>query len=521
MTPMSTVFDEVVLEERPEIDLSTFPSLRAEKDPVTVLALDIGTSGTRAALFDSRGDQIEGSFLHLPADEYAELLSGDDVNADALVASVAQLLDAAVERAERFVARIDYVAAASFWHSLIGVDDAGRAITPLLGWADMRASEAVSELRELLPETDTHARTGCRFHPSYWPAKLLWLRKSSPDVFARVRRWLSFADYLYLQLFGNWATSVSMASATGLLNQTACEWDQETVSALDIDKGLFPPIVAPRRTAGGLRDEFMLRWPMLARATWLQSIGDGAANNIGVGCVSRERVALTVGTSGAMRMLSSRAAPTTLPSELFCYRADRERVVIGGALSDGGGLLRWVQNSFKLADFEGTELNQSLEAYGPDSHGLTILPFWSGERAPGWSSSATGTIHGLTAATKPLDIVRATLESIAYRFALIADPLESFAPAASITITGKVFLLYPFWAQMMADVLGRPVELSALPETTLRGAALLALETIGTIDTLETIKSEPCRSFRPDMQRHQVYRRAIERQQELYRRLLT
>ena len=516
---MSTVFDEAVLEERPEIDLSTFPSLQAEKEPVVVLALDIGTSGTRAALFDNRGDQIEGSLVHMPADEYAELLSGDDVNADALVDSVAKLLDAAAERAEEFVTRIDYVAVACFWHSLIGVDDAGRAITPLLGWADTRASEAVGELRVLLPETETHARTGCRFHPSYWPAKLLWLRKSSPDVFAHVLRWLSFADYLYFQLFGNLATSVSMASATGLLNQTTCEWDQKTLSALNVDGNLFPPIVAPRRTAGGLRDDFMLRWPVLARATWLQSIGDGAANNIGVGCVSRERVALTVGTSGAMRMLSSRSAPTTLPPELFCYRADRERVVIGGALSDGGGLLRWVQNSFKLTNDGATELNRSLEAYEPDSHGLTILPFWSGERAPGWSGSATGTIHGLTAATKPLDIVRATLEAISCRFALIADPLESFAAAASITIAGKAFLFYPFWAQMMADVLGRPVELSALSETTLRGAALLALETIGTIDTLETIKSDPCRTFRPDMHRHEVYRRAIERQQELYRRI--
>ena len=515
---MSTVFDEAVLEERPEIDLSTFPSLRPEKEPVTVLALDIGTSGTRAALFDGRGDQIEGSFLHLSTGEYSELLCGNDVNADALIDSVAQLLDAAVERAEEFVARLDYVAAASFWHSLIGVDDAGRAITPLLGWADTRASEAVLELRELLPETETHARTGCRFHPSYWPAKLLWLKKSSPDVFGRVRRWLSFADYLYLQLFGNSATSVSMASATGLLNQTTCEWDQKTLSALDIDESLLPPIVAPRRTAGGLRDEFMLRWPMLGRATWFQAIGDGAANNIGVGCVSRERVALTVGTSGAMRMLSSRVAPTTLPPELFCYRADRERVVIGGALSDGGGLLRWLQNSLKLTH-DDAEHNRWLEEYEPDSHGLTILPFWSGERAPGWSSSATGTIHGITAATKPLDIARATLESIAYRFALIADPLNSFAPAASITIAGKVFLLYPCWAQMMADVLGQPVELSALSETTLRGAALLALETIGTIDTLETIKSEPCRTFRPDMRRHEVYRRAIGRQQELYRRI--
>ncbi len=310
-----------------------------------------------------------------------------------------------------------------------------------------------------------------------------------------------------------------MASATGLLNQSTCKWDAEILSALDIDQSLLAPIMAPRRTAGGLRDEYMLRWPMLARATWFQTIGDGAASNIGAGCLSRERIALTVGTSGAMRMLSSRAAPTSLPPELFCYRADRERVVIGGALSDGGGLLRWLQDSLKLTD-NAVELNRSLESYEPDSHGLTILPFWSGERAPGWSTKATGTIHGLTAATTPLDIARAAMESICYRFALIGKPLESFAPAASITLAGKVFLSYSCWAQMMADVFGRAVELSLTAETTIRGAALLALETIGTIGSLETIKSEPGRVFVPDLKRHEVYRRAIARQRELYGKIV-
>jgi len=355
---------------------------------------------------------------------------------------------------------------------------------------------------------------------SFWPAKLFWLKESSPESFSKARQWLSFADYLYLRLFGDAATSVSMASATGLLNQTTCEWDDETLAALAIDKIFLPAIVAPRRTAGGMSDEYMLRWPLLARATWFQSIGDGAANNIGAGCVSRERVGVMIGTSGAIRMLSSRAAPATLPPELFCYRADRERVVIGGAVSDGGGLLRWFQDSLALNP-DPVELNLLLEAREPDSHGLTILPFWSGERAPGWAGNATGTIHGLTAATTPLDIARAAMESICYRFALIADSLESFAPDASITLAGKVFQRLPYLAQTMADVFGRPVELIPLSETTIRGAALLALETIGTIDSLETIKSDPGRPFMPDRQRHEVYRQAIERQQELYRRLLT
>src|SRR2546422_1066795 len=173
---MSTVFDEAILEEHAEIDLSVLPSLHSEREQAIVLALDIGTSGTRAALFNERGDQIEGSFVETANEEYSAFVSGDDVSAETLFASVAAVLDRAVERAEELGSRVDYVAPSCFWHSMIGVDDAGKAITPLLGWADMRAGDVVAQLRDKIEETGTHARTGCRFHSSYWPAKLLWLK---------------------------------------------------------------------------------------------------------------------------------------------------------------------------------------------------------------------------------------------------------------------------------------------------------------------------------------------------------
>src|ERR1043165_4651715 len=160
---MSTVFDEAILEDHAEIDLSVLPSMQREREPVVVLSLDIGTSGMRAALFNERGDQIDGSFVALANQEFPALVSGDDVDPDNLVASVAALLDRAVERAEQFVSRVDYVAASCFWHSLIGINQSGKAVTPLLGWADQRGAGAVAELLRTLNEAETHARTGCRF----------------------------------------------------------------------------------------------------------------------------------------------------------------------------------------------------------------------------------------------------------------------------------------------------------------------------------------------------------------------
>jgi gluconokinase len=517
--PMSTVIDEVVLEDRPDIDLSVLAaSLRIEREETITLALDIGSSGVRAALFGGRGDEIRGSHVSLSHD-FSEVSSGTDADADALLGFVERAIDVAVARAESFVSRIDYVASCCFWHSLVGVDNEGRAVTPLLGWADTRAARFVDQLRSQFDEAETHPRTGARFHPSYWPAKLLWIKSQQLDLFRRVKRWLSLSDYAFLKFFGDDTTSVSMASATGLFNQQACAWDSELPVAIGISIEQLPPVAPSGHTFRSLTEDYAARWPLLDRAAWFPAIGDGAANNIGAGCVTGDRAALMIGTSGAMRVLFSGTPPKSLPPELFCYRAGRDRVVIGGALSDGGGLLQWMRETLTL-DFENDDLQTKLRDIGPDSHGLTLLPFWSGERATGWKSAATGSIVGLTARTRPIDMLRAAMEAICYRFALLAQAIDKVAPGATIAASGNALLSSPAWLQMLADVLGRPVESSQANEASLRGAALLALEAIGKIDSIETIDS-PCGEFyEPDPARHEVYARAIERQQKLYEKLI-
>ncbi len=518
---MSTVIDEVALEDSLEIDPSLLAAfLRTDPDEPVVLAFDLGTSGVRAALFDSRGQELEGSQTALASDFHSKLGTGGDANADALVSFVAQAIDVAVARAETFVSRIDYVAASCFWHSLVGVDNAGRALTPSLGWADTRAADAVTELRSRFDESAAHPRTGARFHPSYWPAKLLWLKNNRGELWRRVTRWLSFSDYLFLQLFSDATTSVSMASATGLFDQRQCEWDGELLETLGIAAEQLPPLASSGQTVRRLREEYALRWPLLDRAAWFPAIGDGAANNIGAGCVDSTRASLMIGTSGAMRVLCAGSPPQSLPSELFCYRADRERVVVGGALSDGGGLHAWMKDTL-LLNYADDEIETSLALMEPDAHGLTVLPFWSGERATGWSAAARGAIIGLTASTKPIDILRAAMEAVSYRFALLARALDTIAPNAVVVASGNALLASRAWAQMIADVVGRRIELSCTREASCRGAALLALETIGTIGSIETVQSGSGEYFEPDLTRHEVYARAIERQQELYERLIS
>lgn len=476
-----------------------------------LLSIDVGTSGVRAALFDERGVETHSTQARRRGD--GALLDLGEFDPETLVHEVISTLD------ELFVSSsdagaIEFVAISTFWHSLVGVDVDGKPTTPLLTWADTRAAQEAKKLRAAFDEREIHARTGCRFHASYWPAKLQWIRAEWPDGFAATRQWLGFGEFLCLRLFGETAADVSLASATGLFDQRASDWDADFISALGFSMDTLPRI---EQAEPQLRESFRRRWPQLAEARLAVVAGDGATNNIGAGCSTKERVALMIGTSGAMRVVYKGGPPDQLPFALWSYRANRDRVAVGGALSDGGGLFRWLTESLKLQI--SNDLESQLAALEPDAHGLTILPFWSGERSTGWSPDARSVILGLKHETHPVEIVRAALEAIAYRFALIASALDTIAPDATVIASGNALRSSPVWVQILADVLGRPITLGTAAEASTRGAALLALEAVGKIAAIEEVSISTAEVFQPNMSRHARYREGLMRQEELYERL--
>lgn len=475
-----------------------------------LLSIDVGTSGVRAALFDERGDEMISTARRRGDGTLSDL---GEFDPDALVHEVILTLD------ELFVSSSDagaigFVAISTFWHSLVGVDVDGKPTTPLLTWADTRAAQEAKKLRAAFDEREIHARTGCRFHASYWPAKLQWIRAEWPERFAATRQWLGFGEFLCLRLFGETAADVSLASATGLFDQRAFDWDADFIRVLGLSLDTLPPIENRKLV---LRESFRRRWPQLAEARLAVVAGDGATNNIGAGCSTKERVALMIGTSGAMRVVYKGGPPDQLPFALWSYRANRDRVAVGGALSDGGGLFRWLTESLNLNDRN--DLESQLAALEPDAHGLTILPFWSGERSTGWSPDARAVILGLKHETRPVEIVRAALEAIAYRFALIASALDTIAPDAAVIASGNALRSSPVWIQILADVLGRSITLGTAAEASTRGAALLALEAVGTIAAIEEVSVSTAEVFEPNMSRHARYREGLMRQEELYDRL--
>src|SRR5437660_2929804 len=224
-----------------------------------ILALDVGTSSTRALLFDATGEAVPGIQAQ---DTYELTLSNEgevSVDADKLVAAVASTIDKALKAAGPLTGSIGAVAADTFWHGIVGVDTDGRPVTHVITWEDTRPRQAAAELSAQLDRRAVHERTGARLHASYWPAKLRFLAKTQPDAFSRAAQWLSFGEYLHRQLLGRSVCGLSMASGTGMLVIRERNWDRELMSVLGIRTEQVPQVGDFQPGLCALRPEYAAR----------------------------------------------------------------------------------------------------------------------------------------------------------------------------------------------------------------------------------------------------------------------
>lgn len=476
------------------------------------MALDIGTSSVRAALYDGQANAVPRAFAKIERTLTVTADGGAEIDADEGVAQVVDAIDALLERTK---AEITYVASCSFWHSLVGIDARGKPTTKVFGWADTRSGKYSNTLKKRFDENETHNRTGAHFHSSFWPAKLLWLRKDFPDVFAKTDRWLSFSDYVALKFFGEVTTSVSMASGTGIFDIRKYDWDPGLMTFLKVKPANLPTIVANDSDTFALNKKYAKRWPRLANAQWCLPVADGAADNIGAGCFTTSQAALMVGTSGAIRVVYAGDPPTKIPAGLWCYRIDRKRTIIGGALSDGGGLYHWLNQTLQLPK----DAAQQIASREPGAHGLIFLPFLAGERSTGYHETASASVLGLKSVTDPVDILQAALESVAYRFAEIFDRMNSVTRIKNITASGGALRESPVWTKIIADVLGRDLAINNVRESSSRGACLLALESIGKMEITGQNSTNNGGLIKFDRSRHDQYKKIRERHKEKYQLL--
>jgi len=480
---------------------------------MTILVIDIGSSSVRAMLFDTHARLIEGA-VAIQKYEFTTLpLGASTIEPLELRNHVEACIDEILQhpRADE----IQAVGMDTFVGNIMGIDSSGNPLTPIYTYADTRSSEDVEQLRLAVDLLETHQRTGCPHHTAYLPGRLHWLYRTGQAD--EVVKWVDFATYLYISWFGksDMPCSYSVATWSGLFNRNALSWDAEWLRILDLSVNAFPPLLDYDTPQIGLSPLYIRRWALLHDVPFFLALGDGAAANVGSGCVNENYIALTLGTTAALRVVTNRQIP--VPVGLWSYRVDKNLHLVGGATSEGGNIFQWARETLAFDDL--TRLDAAIADHPTDSHGLTLLPLFAGERSPGWRADATGAIIGLRLSTTPLNIVHAALEGIALRLGLIAEQLDPITSSDTVVVAGGGAInASPAWAQIITNTLNRPLHLTNETELTARGTALLTLKALGKINSINALPVIS-KVLIPQPEAVEKLLKARLRQQDIYQRL--
>jgi gluconokinase len=448
-----------------------------------IIGVDVGTTAVKVAAFrvDGRPGGSCRALREYPLeqpqagwqvqDPLAVLAGIDGALADCL----AQLVDA----------RVLAISLCTAMHGLIGLDAEYRPLTPLVTWADSRARAEARQLHRQGLARGLLNRSGTPVHPMSPLVKLIWFMRHEPELARQVRWWVGLKDYVLLHLTGDLVTELSSASGTGLLSVEDRDWDPDSVQLAGIEADQLPHVlpttaVLKLTRAAGRRIGVPSGLPVAVGAA------DGPLGNLGTGAITPGVAGLSLGTSGAARMMVSEPS-FDAEGRLFCYALTDDLWVIGGAVSNGGNTLRWAGETFAAdlvaeghADVDVLELAAQAPA---GSDGLLMLPYVLSERAPLWDPDLTGAYLGIRSHHTRSHFVRAAIEGVCLQLSAIVDSLDSVAPVHSIRATGGPFRS-ELWRHIMAATLARPMSVESAAGGTALGAAALGWYALGDAPTL-------------------------------------
>jgi gluconokinase len=448
---------------------------------MSILALDLGTSSVRGLALDDAAVPLPGALARRAVEVAVDDDGAATLDGPGYLAALVECLDDLA--AAGHLDGVTLVAASSQWHSILPLDAAGAPIGPLITWLDTRpaplpgagarASGANASRQGPADPDAFHRRTGTWWHRFYWTVKVPWLRALVPGA----ARFAGLPEYVFGELLGDAAMSVSQASGTGLLDVAAMDWDAEALALAGARPGELP-VLAPPGWRGRLRPEYARRWPALRDAEWAPPTGDGAASNIGSGCADPSRAAVTVGTSAAVRLVQpapAGAALPPLPGTLWRYRVDHERIVTGTAYSAGGNLYAWARRELRLP--EGAELEAALAKLTPGELEVRADPRLGGDRPPGDAPAGAGSLFGIGFSTTAVEMFAGLMDGVCRQVAGDLATLESTVDrSVEVVLGGGAVAASAWWRRAFRAALApRTVRHVTNPEVGATGAALVAL----------------------------------------------
>ncbi|WP_252502073.1 gluconokinase [Sporosarcina sp. Marseille-Q4943] len=466
-----------------------------------VIGLDIGTTSTKAVAFNRNGivvGEYEVEYpLHTPHHGWAEQDPLEIENA--AIMAISSLIKTSTIDPDTILA----IGLSSAMHSLICIDDEGEPLSPSITWADGRATNEARRLQE--QNSNLYLSTGTPIHPMSPLVKLMWMKETDYPPFHTAAKFVSIKEFLLFRWFGSQLVDYSIASATGMFDSHTLYWNPDALKVAGIiEEKLFTP-VPPTTEIRGLNREIAYKTGLRENVPFIIGASDGPLANLGIGAIEPGEVAITIGTSGAIRQLVPQTKTDQL-QQTFCYTFTESLSLIGGPTNSGGIVLKWLKEL--VGENMSYDSMSSLAALAPaGSDGLLFTPYLNGERAPIWNSNVRGNLFGLSLQHKKEHLIRAGLEGVVFSIYHVGQALERLAGKPDKIMASGGFARSPLWLQILADVFNQQVDVPLSHQSSAWGAAWLALYSIGEVDSLEAIKEHiPMHGhFIPNIENHHVY----------------
>lgn len=484
-----------------------------------ILGIDIGTGSTKAVAVNLDLEAISVSQFYYPTFSVKPGYSEQDP--ESIFEAFQNCIQETLDKLEESPAAI---CLSSAMHSLIPVDVNGNKLYDMMTWADARSDEiAIGLKKDSSDGRKIYETSGMPLHAMSPLCKIIWIRENMSDIFNRTYKFISIKEYIWFKLFGEYSIDHSTACSTGMFDILSLQWSAPILKMAGITED---QLSKPVSTAYSLKGIALLG-KMLAGLSENTSViigaSDGCLANVGSFAVGRGIAALTIGTSGAVR-ISSNKPVFNYEAMTFSYCLDENTFICGGAVNNGGNILQWLVRDF-LGKTPGTksykELFDQVETINAGSEGLLFLPYLNGERAPIWDVKSCGSFFGIKSKHIQAHFSRAVMEGICYA---LNDVLQAVAKNSEdieqINVSGG-FVNSPTWMQILADITGKKLTLVQTEDASAIGAAFHAMKSIGLNDGNYPSQPENRKSsiIEPDMANHLIYSKNFMIFKELYSNL--
>ncbi|MCO4852471.1 gluconokinase [Bacillus vallismortis] len=457
-----------------------------------MLGIDIGTTSTKAVLFSEKGDVVQkesiGYPLHTPDISTAEQDPEEILRA--VIQTTARMTKQHPEK------QISFISFSSAMHSVIAIDENDQPLTPCITWADNRSEGWAHKIKEEFNGHEVYKRTGTPIHPMAPLSKITWITNEQKEIASKAKKYIGIKEYIFKQLFNEYVIDYSLASATGIMNLKSLDWDEEALRIAGITPDHLSKLVPTTEIFQHCNPNVAIQMGIDPETPFVIGASDGVLSNLGVNAIHKGEIAVTIGTSGAIRTIIDQPQ-TDEKGRIFCYALTDKHWVIGGPVNNGGIVLRWIRDEFASSEIE-TATRLGIDPYDvltkiaqrvrPGSDGLLFHPYLAGERAPLWNPDVRGSFFGLTMSHKKEHMIRAALEGVIYNlytvFLALTECMDG--PVTRIQATGG-FARSEVWRQMMSDIFESEVVVPESYESSCLGACILGLYALGEIDSFDAV----------------------------------